>query len=140
MANFMDKITGFFMGNEELENTDRTEPLVVSLRSEPSSAPLTLHRQTELKILAAVPRSYKEALFCADRIKLRQAVAVNLEYIPYHDVQQSIIDFLNGVCYVTGGSVERVSEQMLLYVPAHVEISKELYSFSVPTYRKHKSS
>ena len=38
------------------------------------------------------------------------------------DMQRRICDFMNGACYVLGGDARRISSNMVLYVPAGVNI------------------
>lgn len=124
----IDKITNFLMPVDEFQQPEESTPAG-------NKVEFTVHSPAELKVLVKIPRQYQDALVCADRLKANHAVIVNLQLLDAR-LQQSVSDFLNGVCYVTGGSVEKVSDFILIYVPAKVEVSKELYAYSVPTYIK----
>lgn len=132
----IDKLTNFLMP-PEVVTPPSEEPVVEQNRK--AAARLQLHKNAELKFFIASPGKYSDVLSCADRLKADEAVLVNLEAVD-SDTQQSISDYLNGVCYIIGGDVQRVSEFMMLYVPAKAEISKQLSAYSIPTYVKFEES
>jgi len=123
------KLTNFLMPIEEAE-TETTE----NIRVKPN---LTVHSNTntELKVLIASPRTFDDAKKYADHLKAKETVIVNYEHVDV-ETQQRIGDFLNGVCYIMLGSVQRISENSMIYVPENVDIHKELYAYSIPTYVK----
>ncbi|CUH96890.1 hypothetical protein P22_3002 [Propionispora sp. 2/2-37] len=125
----IEKLTNFLMPEEEFQQPNKTVNAAVS------RAQLTVHSPSELKMLVTAPHSYQDALLAADKLKADYAVVVNLQSVS-PEIQQSISDFLNGICYVTGGAVERIADSILLYVPLQVDVCKELYAYSVPTYIK----
>jgi cell division inhibitor SepF len=86
---------------------------------------LTVHttKVPELKIQIYVPQNFDQVTTVADDLKAKKAAVVNYERVESVD-QRRICDFLNGVCYVTDGEVKRISETMVLYVPAGVSISE----------------
>lgn len=123
------KLTNFLMPIEEAE-VRKTD----SLRTRPS---LTVHSNSavELKVFVAIPHSFDDVRDFADRLRAKEAVIVNYEYVDQEN-RQRIADFLNGVCYILEGSVQRISDDSMLYAPENVDISKELYAYSIPTYIK----
>ena len=40
-------------------------------------------------------------------------------------MKNRIFDYLNGVSYIIGATVSKVSENLLMYAPNHVEVDKE---------------
>lgn len=123
------KLTNFLMPIEEAE-TQVTE----ARQARPN---LTVHSNvgTELKMFIAVPRSFDDAKLIADRLKAKEAIIVNYEHVD-QATQQRIGDFLNGVCYILAGAVQRITDTSMIYVPENVDINKELYAYSIPTYIK----
>lgn len=121
------KLTNFIMPVEEMGVPETVE-------SE-RKAHLKVHSPTALRIFAAKPKSFDDVSVYADYLQNKMALAVNFESVD-DTTRQRITDFLYGVSYVTGGQAERVGENMLLYVPAQVEIGKELFAYNVPTYVK----
>lgn len=123
------KLTNFLMPIEETE-VQASENLL----ARPN---LTVHSNaaTDLKLFIATPKSFDDAKILADRLKAKEAIIVNYEHVD-QATQQRIGDFLNGVCYILIGAVQRISDHSILYVPEHVDINKELYAYSIPTYIK----
>ena len=134
----IDKLTNFLMPIEEVADIGR-EQVVSELSAAQSRKTVNLRVHTQetagLKVLIAAPTQYEDVTIYADNLKARVSVVVNFEHVD-GDLQRAIVDFLNGVCYIIKGNVQRVSDEILMYVPENVDISKELYAFSIPTYTK----
>lgn len=129
----IDKLTNFIMPVEE--SVDLRDNQSVG-RRKPG---LRVHSNnpSDMKMVVVLPLKYEDVKEYADYLTSGIAVIVNFSQVDAY-LQQCMIDFLSGVCYVVGGSNERVAEQILIYVPASVAINKELYAYSIPTYVKHK--
>ncbi|MEG6584600.1 cell division protein SepF [Dendrosporobacter sp. 1207_IL3150] len=124
------KLTNFLMPIEEEADSK-------SLGNSAARPNFTVHSNAadELKLFIAVPRNFDDAKGFADRLKAKEAIIVNYEHVD-QATQQRIGDFLNGVCYITAGAVQRISDNSIIYVPENVDINKELYAYSIPTYIK----
>ncbi|MCE5286687.1 MAG: cell division protein SepF, partial [Pelosinus sp.] len=128
-SGLINKFTNFFMAEEE-ENVQQ-EAIVTSTK-----APhLKLHTPAELKMCVSFPCTRNDIFACADHLKAKRIVIINIGQVR-DKLEQSMLDFLSGVCYVLGGSVQSISAEVLLFVPAGVEIDQELYGYSVPTFPK----
>lgn len=142
MASLIDKLANVLMPEEEVEETERTRNTseVCEKRAASISVPerplLTVHTNPELKMMVYMPESFDQANIIANALKSKEAVIVNFERVSDKE-QRRLCDFLNGVCYILDGGVQRVSEMIVLYVPTNVEINKELCAYSVPAYVKH---
>jgi cell division inhibitor SepF len=130
LAGLFDKFTNFFMAEED--GAAPAAPEAGERRPH-----LRVHSPSQLKVFIATPQAFDDVRFCADYLKSNVAVLVNYESID-DGTQQRITDFLNGVCFVSGGTSQRVSDTVAIYVPAHVDVNKEMYAYSVPTYVKRK--
>ena len=133
-SEIMEKLTNFFMTPEE------TMPMAESERSGSTGreSHLRLHKATksiDLKVVVCSPMNFDDVCLYADYLKLNTAIILNFEKVDAN-LQQRVSDFLNGVCKVTEGSVQQISEHLVMYVPAGVAIAKELYAFSIPPYVK----
>ncbi len=128
----IDKLTNFLMPVEE--ETVPTEHISPSDRR----ASLKVHSPAALKVFIAAPQAFDDVRVCADCLKAHVAVLINFEDVD-NVTQQRIGDFLNGVCVVTDGTSQRVSDTVVLYVPSSVDVNKEMYAYSVPAYNKRKS-
>lgn len=84
--------------------------------------PLTVveNKLKELNVKVYNPTKYDQAEAIAADILGRNAAVVNYEYVE-SSVQLRICDFLNGVCYVTDGYTDKISEKIFLYVPEGVD-------------------
>lgn len=128
-SSLIDKFTNFFMPVEE--NAEE-EANVTSIAKAPH---LTLHAPAELKMCISLPCTRNDIFACADYLKSKRIVIINLTKAA-DNLEQSMIDFLSGVCYALGGNVQGISTEVLIFVPAGVEVDKELHAYSVPTYTK----
>jgi cell division inhibitor SepF len=86
-----------------------------------------------MRIFIEEPLCFDDAQKYADLLRKNAVVFIN-----YHKVnivtKQRIGDFMNGVCYTLGGSVQVISEQTVIYACANVDVDKVLCSYSVPSY------
>lgn len=134
----MDKLANFLMPVDETVpiEEDKKVPDTASFRER--RAQLKVHGQTSLKVMVVSVQKFDDVQMCADYIKSGVAVIVNFENAD-SCIQQRVNDFLNGVCYVLSGNCQRVTDFVFMYAPAIVDINKELYAFSVPTYVKKRN-
>ena len=89
--------------------------------STPTARPsLTVVKSHDLTMKIYAPDNFDQVVGIADDILERRAAVVNYERVNADD-QRRISDFVNGVCYVTDGTVSMVSEKIFLYMPNGVE-------------------
>lgn len=131
-SGLIDKLTNFLMPVEEESEPAQQQPTAGDRRAQ-----LRVHTPAALKVFIAGPAEFDDVRLCADYLKANVAVLINFENTDAA-TQQRMGDFLDGLLVVTGGASQRVSETVVLYVPAHVDINKEMYAFSVPPYVKRK--
>ena len=81
---------------------------------------LSVVKNAELAVKIYSPTNFDEVSSIADDILGKKAAVVNYEYVN-GDEQRRICDFVNGVCYVTNGMAEIISEKIVLYVPDGVD-------------------
>jgi len=142
MSSLLDKLTNVLMPEEE-EEVKKAEPVkraterTGSFESQDKMERpvLTVHTNPDLKIKVFVPTTFDQANLIADCLKNRESVVVNYEQVDDKE-QRRLCDFLNGVCYVLNGGVQRITNVSVLYVPDNVEISKEMCSYTMPVYEK----
>jgi len=96
------------------------------------------NQSTNFKFLIVSPVEFDDVRMYADSLKANKTVVVNLMGID-KDLKNAIKDFMNGVCYVLSGNVQRIADSVFIYTPPNVDIDKELYAYSVPAYVKSKS-
>jgi cell division inhibitor SepF len=128
----IDKLTNFLMPVEEEETQPAEMQPVGDRRTQ-----FRVHSPTALKVFIATPAEFDDVKLCADYLKANVAVLINFEAADEYTMQR-IGDFLDGLLTVTGGASQKVSENVTMYVPAHVDVNKEMYAYSIPQYVKRK--
>ncbi len=138
----LDKLTNIIMPMDDYEEEEfvvpeekvvKTEPKRVvngqqsfpSLSSyEPSHPFLTLHKTqtSDLSVKIHVPHEFSDVRKIADDLKAKRAVIVNFEEVEPSE-QRRICDFTNGVCYMMDGQARRITDIMVMYVPAGVNVT-----------------
>ncbi|MGN0941929.1 MAG: cell division protein SepF [Selenomonadaceae bacterium] len=76
----------------------------------------------ELAVRIHVPTSFDDVRSVADDLIAKRAALVNFERVEGAE-RCRICDFANGACYVLEGEAKRISDVMILYVPAGVDVS-----------------
>lgn len=144
----MDKIANFLIPMEEDMSAPEKADMPVAKEAAVQETVQELERRPKLKVhsqqagkfklVVDLPTSFDDVQNYADYLKSNVAVIVNYQQVDT-DTQQRMCDFLNGVCYVLGGSVQRVSEKVMLYAYASIEVDKKIFAYSVPTYVRVKN-
>lgn len=137
LANFLIPLEEEMAAPEKLETSAAKEVPVLETERRPK---LKVHSQPtgNFKVFVDLPTSFDDVQQYADNLKSNVAVIVNYQQVDAA-TQQRMSDFLNGVCYVLGGSVQRISEQVMLYTYAAIEVDKKIFAYSVPTYVRVKN-
>ncbi|HWR40562.1 MAG TPA: cell division protein SepF [Patescibacteria group bacterium] len=139
-AGLIEKLTNFFMPVEEAdyaEDHGRAKESKDMLVDSERRAGMRLHTVgvVPFKVFVHAPESFDDVKSYADYLRVGVVVIVNYQQVDIL-VQQKMSDFLNGVCYIMDGAVQRISEQVTVYVPTGATVDKELCAFAVPTYSK----
>lgn len=71
------------------------------------------------------PRAFSEAQQIADHLKNRNSVVVNLKRVT-SDQAKRIIDFLSGVIYAIGGSMQKIGVGIYLVTPKNVNVQGKI--------------
>ena len=130
MGNFMDKMMNL-MGVGDGEEEQELETPVIAPRKEREESPIdfgskkgkvvNIHTTTQLKVVVIQPLTYSDSQDIADHLKAKKPVVVNLEKVE-KDVARRIVDFLSGAVYALDGSMQKVSNGILLLAPYNVGI------------------
>ncbi|QDR81051.1 cell division protein SepF [Sporomusa termitida] len=135
----IDKLTSFLIPpDDQAAGSDRAAIPAVKDNSgqESERRPrLKVHSQSAgpLKIIIDLPTGFDDVQAYADHLRNSIAIIVNYQQVDLA-TQQRMSDFLNGVCYILDGCVQRISEQVVLYTYANIDIDKKIFAYSVPTY------
>ncbi len=121
----------FLQERAAVENTPQQAR--TSSLGESSIRPLTPERTGTVRTIqpavaskphAVAPKSFQDAQEMADRFLADQPVIINLQGVDA-ELSRRIIDFASGICYGSGGSMEKVASQVYLLTPHDVEISAD---------------
>lgn len=80
-----------------------------------------LHSRGAHHVSVLYARSMEDARRAADGLKAGSQQVVNFQYTDSR-TRERVVDFLMGVVYALEGTVERVHEQVFLFVPANVKV------------------
>ncbi|CAA9248981.1 MAG: hypothetical protein AVDCRST_MAG20-2043 [uncultured Acidimicrobiales bacterium] len=76
------------------------------------------------KPFAVAPVSFNDAQEVADTFMANTPVIMNLEGVD-RELSRRLVDFASGLCYGTGGQMEKVTTSVYLLTPSDVEVSAE---------------
>lgn len=129
MAKFVDKILNF-MGFEVEEVEEEIVREEVNPWAEAKDRPkknnvVSLPVPKAMKLVVVKPERFEEVQAIADHLKSRRPVIVNLEETE-REVAKRVIDFVSGATYALGGSMQKVSAGIILFVPNNVDVAGDL--------------
>ena len=84
------------------------------------------------KMILLEPRADSESQQIADHLKNRNSVVVNLKRVT-SDQAKRIIDFLSGVIYAIGGSMQKIGVGIYLCTPKNVNVQGKISDESEKT-------
>lgn len=133
-----EKIKMYFTGEEYDDYNDDYDDNYVEEREErpinnvtsfynqdKRSSSATVNVSAQMGICMINPKSLEEAAEACAELKRRNVVVINLEEIDL-SISQKISDFLSGVVYALDGSIQLISNKIIIIAPVNVEMSGEL--------------
>ena len=105
-------------------NTDFVQPKidpnskVVNMQTASANAAA---RKQQIKLLITEPRSFNDCPRLVDSLREGRPVIINVEKLE-REVARKIFDFLLGATYAVDGKVQKISENIILFAPANVDI------------------
>ncbi len=106
----------------ENENLNGTEDAYYNISEEDA---IKEADKTGNKMILLEPRAYSESQQIADHLKNRNSVVVNLKRVT-SDQAKRIIDFLSGVVYAIGGSMQKIGVGIYLVAPKNVNVQGKI--------------
>ncbi len=76
----------------------------------------------QLQVVLVKPEGFDEAIEIADSINAKRSVVLNLESAT-KEVARRLVDFLSGVAYANGATVQKVANSTFLISPHNVDVS-----------------
>ena len=81
-------------------------------------------RPGQLDILVRTPHTYEDAVSYADKLMEGCAVMVDFSEVDKETCNR-IFDYMCGVSYIVNASISKVSDTIMMYAPAHVDVDKQ---------------
>ncbi len=101
---------------EIFETPIKPKPTEAYSYSSKKSKVVNIHATTQLKVVVLQPTTYSDATEIAGHLKTKKPVVVNLEKLD-KETARKIVDFLSGAVFALDGSMQKVSNGILLLVP-----------------------
>lgn len=79
------------------------------------------------RVVLVEPVRFEESQSIADNLLDHKAVVINIESCDT-DIAAKIIDFVGGVIYAIDGTIQKVSQGIILAAPQNIDIASELKS------------
>ena len=142
MSGFMSKFKNIFVPEDEYDDEDyvETEPEEElpqrsashashtghSTYPAPMAVPkvVSLNQPNRMELLNFTMLSYDMTGEICGYIKNRKPIIVNMEKLAPHEMQRAV-DYLTGACFALNGSVEKVTDNIFIFAPEHVNINPE---------------
>ena len=81
-----------------------------------------IKRLTErFQIVVIEPKGFDECPTLVDSLKCRKPVIINLENIE-NDTARKIFDFLSGATYALNGNVQKIAQNIFVFLPENVDV------------------
>ncbi|UCH35347.1 MAG: cell division protein SepF [Armatimonadota bacterium] len=97
---------------------------VVPANPDVGSKPRLLLHPRQDEIFVRWPKSLDDAQVCADCLKARRPVVVNLKVLEEHKARR-VLDFLGGVVYAIDGHLEQAGDGIYILAPTSMLITAE---------------
>lgn len=115
-------LKNIFKDDDEIDNLNGTEDAYYNISEEDAVKEAD---KTGNKMILLEPRAYSESQQIADHLKNRNSVVVNLKRVTT-DQAKRIIDFLSGVIYAIGGSMQKIGVGIYLVAPKNVNVQGKI--------------
>jgi cell division inhibitor SepF len=126
MIGVLDRVKGWLFeeGEEQEVAPPPSSDVHQSISRKKRNSLLSLHNARGEEIFIRRPKTREDAPFCADCLRSRSAVVVNLKSMEEAESQR-FFDFLAGTVYALDGQMETVGEGIFLLTPRDMEIATE---------------
>ena len=115
-------LKNIFKDDDDIDNLNGTEDAYYNISEEDAVKEAD---KTGNKMILLEPRAYSETQQIADHLKNRNSVVVNLKRVT-SDQAKRIIDFLSGVIYAIGGSMQKIGVGIYLVAPKNVNVQGKI--------------
>lgn len=141
MSGFMSRFKNFINPEEdyyeeEYDETEQEEEVISHNTPHTTHTPHTAtpvsvpkivslnNQQGRMEILNFTMLSYDMTGEICTYIKNKKPIIVNMEKLQPHEMQRAV-DYLTGACFALDGTVEKVTDNIFIFAPEHVNINPE---------------
>lgn len=139
MSGFMSRFKNIFVPEdeydeedyEEMEQEEEAAPTRSVVHTSHPVAPMAMpkvvslnNQPNRMEILNFTMLSYDMTGEICSYIKNRKPIIVNMEKLDAHEMQRAV-DYLTGACFALNGTVEKVTDNIFIFAPEHVNINPE---------------
>ena len=137
MSNIMSKLRNMFSPEDEYDEEEieeieevesKYEPVNNRVTTNPTPLPqpkiVSLGAVNKMELLNFTMLSYDMTGEICSYIKNKKPIIVNMEKLVPHEMQRAV-DFLTGACCALNGTVEKVTDNIFIFAPEHVNINPE---------------
>lgn len=82
------------------------------------------------KMVIIEPKTFDECPKLVDNLKAKKPVIINLEKVE-SDVARKIFDFLSGATYALDGNVQKIANNIFIFVPENVDVTANVDQKSI---------
>ena len=80
---------------------------------------------SQFKMVVIEPKSFDESPKLVDNLKAKKPVIINLEKLE-SDTARKIFDFLSGATYALNGNVQKIANNIFVFVPENVDVTSSV--------------
>jgi len=80
---------------------------------------------SQFKMVVIEPKSFDESPRLVDNLKAKKPVIINLEKLE-SDTARKIFDFLSGATYALNGNVQKIANNIFVFVPENVDVTSSV--------------
>jgi len=118
MSGVLERVKGWLFAEDD------GDEVMAPAHSETGTKPRLLLHPRQDEIFVRWPKSLDDAQVCADCLKARRPVVVNLKVLEEHKARR-VLDFLGGVVYAIDGHLEQAGDGIYILAPANMLITAE---------------
>ena len=118
MSGVLERVKGWLFAEDDDDGG------VAPAATETGARPRLLLHPRQDEIFVRWPKSLDDAQVCADCLKARRPVVVNLKVLEEHKARR-VLDFLFGVVYALDGHLEQAGDGIYVVTPSSTLITSE---------------
>ena len=80
---------------------------------------------SQFKMVVIEPKTFDESPKLVDNLKAKKPVIINLEKLE-SDTARKIFDFLSGATYALNGNVQKIANNIFVFVPENVDVTSSV--------------